>query len=119
VGEECRFRRNGLEAGQAITLAGPVDVGGLALLCCIDEDLMKIDPGRGCRYGRERLKRDARTDPALPWNRRLLVLPAVGARLVRAGLPVAKPEIVKVGGRTLSMLRLMQPLETCPPMVEG
>jgi hypothetical protein len=33
---------------------------------------------------------------------------AVGllARIVRAGFAVAKPEIVKAGGRTLSMLRL-------------
>jgi hypothetical protein len=28
------------------------------------------------------------------------------ARIVRAGLVVARPEIVKAGGRTLSMLRL-------------
>ena len=28
------------------------------------------------------------------------------ARIVRAGLAVARPEIVKAGGRTLSMLRL-------------
>jgi hypothetical protein len=29
-----------------------------------------------------------------------------GQRIVRAGLAVARPEIVKAGGRTLSMLRL-------------
>jgi hypothetical protein len=29
---------------------------------CAGKDLIKIDSGRGCLYGRKRLKRDARTD---------------------------------------------------------
>jgi hypothetical protein len=45
VGKQCRLRDDGLEAPQAITLAGPVDVGGLTLLRCIGKDLIKIDPG--------------------------------------------------------------------------
>jgi len=62
VGEEYRFPQNSLKAWQAITLAGPVDGGRLALPCCAGKDLIKIDPSRGCRCGRKRLKRDARTD---------------------------------------------------------
>jgi hypothetical protein len=49
-----RVPKNGLEARQAVTLAGPVDGGGLALPCCIGKDLIEIDPGGGCRCGRNR-----------------------------------------------------------------
>jgi hypothetical protein len=50
-----------IEAGQAITLARSVDVPS-ALPCDIGKDLIEIDPRRGWRCGRKRLKRDARTD---------------------------------------------------------
>jgi hypothetical protein len=60
VGEQCRFRRNGLEAGQAVTLARAVDVP-VALPRHIGKDLIKIDPRRGYRCGRKSLKHEART----------------------------------------------------------
>jgi hypothetical protein len=40
--------------------ARAIDVLALALPCCIGKDVIKIDPGRGCRCGRKRLKRNAR-----------------------------------------------------------
>jgi hypothetical protein len=62
VGEEYRFTQNSPEARQPITLVGPVDMICLTVPRHIGKDLIKIDPGRGCRCGRKRLERDARTD---------------------------------------------------------
>jgi hypothetical protein len=64
VGQQCRFRQNGLEARQAVTFVRSVYVSG-ALSCHIGEDLIKVDLSLRCWCGGKRLKvrlHHARTD---------------------------------------------------------